>query len=248
MNWTTSIPNGGILYFRGFFNADRVLVTSTESLKAVIGDNAYDYEKPAPLRNFLLRILGAGLILVEGDEHRFQRKHLLPAFQIKQIKDLYPVFWSKARGLLEGLEAEIHELGANASIEFGEWATRVTVDIIGLAGMGRDFNTLKNLDDILVQNYNELLLPTTSNAIYFACNLVFPQWLIRALPWQKNADLARMTGTLQRYCLDLVHERQSDIKSGHATDKWDILTLLIKSNDFRDSELADQMLTFLAAG
>ena len=236
------------MYFRGFFNADRLLVTSMESLKAVIGDNAYDYEKPSPVRQFLVRILGAGLILVEGDEHRFQRKHLLPAFQTKQIKDLYPVFWSKSRALLEALEAELHDLGSNASVEFGEWATRVTVDIIGLAGMGRDFNALKNSDDVLVKNYNELLDPTPANAAYFASNLVFPQWFIQALPWQKNANLARITSALKNYCIDLVHERQFELKSGRATDKMDILTLLIKSNDFKDSELADQMLTFLAAG
>ena len=219
-----------------------------ENLKAVLGDNAYDYEKPSPVRTFLVRILGAGLILVEGDEHRFQRKHLLPAFQTKQIKDLYPVFWSKAGVLLESLEAEIRELGANATVEFGEWATRVTVDIIGLAGMGRDFNALKHSDDILVQNYNKLLEPSHSNAIYFACNLVFPQWFIRALPWKKTRDLDETTGSLKSYCLDLVHERQDEIKAGRATDKMDILTLLIKSNDFKDTELADQMLTFLAAG
>ncbi|KAI4141489.1 MAG: hypothetical protein LQ340_007630, partial [Diploschistes diacapsis] len=191
-----------------------------ESLKAVLGDNAYDYEKPSPVRTFLT----------------------------KQIKDLYPVFGIKARRLLAGLEAEIREVGADGSVGFGEWATRVTVDIIGLAGMGRDFKALQNSNDILVQNYNSLLEPTRSNAIYFTSNLVFPPWFIRALPWKKTLELDRITGSLRSYCLDLVHERQDEIKSDRAIDKMDILTLLIKSNDFKDTELADQMLTFLAAG
>ena len=214
----------------------------------MVGDNTYDYVKPTPVVTFLTKILGAGLILVEGDEHKFQRKHLLPAFQNKQIRDLYPVFWSKSRALLEALGAELHDLGSSGSVEFGEWATRVTVNIIGVAGMGRDFNALKNSDDVLVRSYNELLDPTAPNTFYFACNLIFPQWFIQALPWTKNKNLARITHNLRSYCLDLVHERQEELKSGRATEKMDILTLLIKSNDFKDSELADQMLTFLAAG
>lgn len=114
--------------------------------------------------------------------------------------------------------------------------------------MGRDFKALQNSNDILVQNYNSLLEPTRSNAIYFTSNLVFPPWFIRALPWKKTLELDRITGSLRSYCLDLVHERQDEIKSDRAIDKMDILTLLIKSNDFKDTELADQMLTFLAAG
>jgi len=45
--------------------------------------------------------------------------------------------------MVEGIETEIQINGpgvAEPVVEFGEWATRVTLDIIGLAGMGCDFN------------------------------------------------------------------------------------------------------------
>ena len=219
-----------------------------DSLRAILGDHTYDYVKPTPIRSFLIRILGEGLILAEGDLHRFQRKHLLPSFQVKQIRDLYPVFWDKSRQLLERMEAEMADLGANGSIEFTEWSTRVTLDIIGLAGMGREFNALRNSDDPLVRDYEELLDPTKENAAFFATNMVLGTPLTKLLPWKKNANLVRITGNLKQYCIDLVHTRQAEIKAGRAMDKSDIITLLIKSNDFKDTELVDQMLTFLAAG
>ena len=242
------IPSGGIIRYRSFFNIERLIPTSPEALKAVLSDRTYDFEKPAPVRNFLVRLLGAGLILVEGNEHKFQRKHLLPAFQIQQIRDLYPVFWEKARGLVEGIEEELVEGGPDTIVEFGKWATRVTLDIIGVAGFGRDFKALKNPDDELVRTYNTLLEPTTEKTIFFAMNIVFPMWLMKRIPWKVNDQMRDITTVLKRFALDLVRERQRDIGAKRGMEEKDILTLLVKSNDFKVTELAEQVLTFLAAG
>jgi hypothetical protein len=48
--------------------------------------------------------------------------------------------------------------------------------MIGMAALGRDFNTLENSDDILVQNYEELLDLTPGKiALYIltSCQLPF---------------------------------------------------------------------------
>ena len=179
--------------------------------------------------------------------HKFQRKNVLPSFQLKHIKELYPVFWSKSRGLIEGIEKELDGNDKEHVVEFGEWATRVTLDIIGLAGMGRDFNAVRNDDDPLVHAYNELLEPTMARAIYFATNIVGPQDLIQKLPWSQNKVLARTTGDLKYFCLQNVRDKKEKMKSKREGGS-DILSLLIESNNFSDEELVDQMLTFLAAG
>lgn len=44
----------------------------------------------------------------------------------------------------------------------------------------------------------------------------------------------------------MVREKRETMQSGE--QHFDILSLLIKSNDFSDDELVDQLLTFLAAG
>lgn len=250
LKWVQTIPNDGLLRFRGFFNEDRLIPTSPETLKSILADNSYDFEKPAAIRKFLVKILGAGLILVEDNVHKFQRKNILPSFQLKHLKELYPVFWGKACGLVDGISDEIREKSVEKEapvIEFGEWATRVTLDIIGLAGMGRDFNAIKDADDPLVKAYNSLLDPTIEKAVYFATNILGPQDIVQKLPWTQNRLLAEVTGNLKNFCLQLVRDKKEKFKQqGKAGD--DILALLIESNNFSDEELVDQMLTFLAAG
>ena len=81
------------------------------------------------------RITGEGLICVEGDEHRRQRRILNPAFAGHHIKELVPIFWQKGCELAETLG----QLGSTADktkgLEVFNFLTRTTLDIIGLAGI-----------------------------------------------------------------------------------------------------------------
>ena len=67
--------------------------------------------------------MGIGILLAEGDEHKTQRKNLMPAFAYRHIKDLYPVFWSKSRDLVDHLSATV-----NASKEAAEQNGSLTHD------------------------------------------------------------------------------------------------------------------------
>jgi cytochrome P450 len=133
-------------------------------------------------------------------------------------------------------------------VEFGAWATRVTLDIIGLAGMGRDFNAIHNSDDELARDYESLLEPSTRRGIYFALNLFGPQDLIQALPFSQTIELRRITTNLKKFCREHVQQKRLRSHDTKESDDMDILSLLIRSNDFSDEDLVDQLLTFLAAG
>lgn len=80
--WMETIPNKGLLHFYDFLNSDALVVTSHETFKAVLSDHSYDYEKQPRVREILRRILGDGLILVEGNIHKFQRKRMLSHFSL----------------------------------------------------------------------------------------------------------------------------------------------------------------------
>lgn len=82
LKWVDEIPNDGLLRFRTFFNQDVLIPTTHETLKTVLSDSTYDYEKPSPITAILRRILGDGLILVEGPVHKFQRKRKYHAFLV----------------------------------------------------------------------------------------------------------------------------------------------------------------------
>jgi len=100
---------------------------------------------------------------MEGDEHKFQRRILAPAFTLQAIKNVTPVFFRKAdelrdrwRGLIDGaVSTEIEASSpispatspASASgvvIDVAHWISRATFDVIGLAGFDYDFHSLQD--------------------------------------------------------------------------------------------------------
>ncbi|KAF2672119.1 putative P450 monooxygenase [Microthyrium microscopicum] len=255
LKWMNEIPNDGVLMFNGFGNQPRIVLTNPRALSEVLVTKTYDFKKPKPLRTFLRRILGDGLIIVEGEEHKFQRKHVMPVFSFRHIKELYPMIWKKAVALTQGIEAEMAEkmdlsMGEKSKhnvVEVNHWANKVTMDIIGVAGLGREFNALKNSDDPLVHNYEEILEPTTEKLTFFAMQIILPQFIVNRLPWKINERVRVITSNLNRICGELVADKRALIKAD-ADEHLDILSVLIKSNNFSDKQLVDQLLTFLAAG
>jgi cytochrome P450 len=250
-----NIPNDGMIAFRGFAYNHSIILTDAKTISEVLVHKPYDFVKPRAARDSLRRILGDGLVVVEGDAHKFQRKNILPVFSFRHIKDLYPMMWKKAVALTQRITLELREhpdprlseMNLAGVIEINHWASKVTLDIIGVAGLGREFDTLKNSDDVLVKNYEELLKPTTDRVIHFAMvNLLSPA-LVYRLPWKVNKLIQRTTSTLHAVCNQFVREKRELVKTT-ANEHFDILSVLLKSNNFSDQELTDQLLTFLAAG
>lgn len=244
-------PNDGIILTRGFFHTDRLILTSPDALADVLVHKSYDFEKPEWSRNFLKKFLGDGLLMTEGEEHKHHRKHIMPAFHFRHIKELYPVFWGKSIEFCNAIKTALSQESTDV-LEIGHYSTQVTLDIIGLAGLGRDIASLRNSDDELIANYEEILEPTTEKAVYFLLHLIFPQWFISMLPWKLNQRVKITTSNLKRICQDFVTERKSKMKfeedSNSSQENRDILSIMIRSNNFSDENLADQLLTFLAAG
>jgi cytochrome P450 len=154
--------------------------------------------------------------------------------------------------MMQAINQQIHETpgythGATSVVEINHWATKVTIDIIGLAALGRDFQSLKNEDDLLIQTYEELLNPTRAKQIHFAGQIFGPAKFIRSLPWKLNERNRVIVQTLNDVCMKLVRDKKQWIKSGGDEHK-DILSLCIRSGNFSDEQLVDQLLTFIAAG
>jgi cytochrome P450 len=173
----------------------------------------------------------------------------MPAFHARHIMDLYPMMWNKAGILTRALSREIAN-GANegaAVIELTNWASKVTLDIIGIAGMGRALNVVEKADDPLQELYEELLEPDREKITFAMLSLAFGFPFIRMFPWKMNDLFIYLTSSLDNICRDLIREKREAIVKKD-DDHFDILSLLIKSNNFDDEVLKDQLLTFLAAG
>jgi hypothetical protein len=258
------VKNDGLILTRSFFHRSKIVVTSPAALADVLVHKSYDMEKPPWTREFLRKFLGDGLLITEGEEyetpihdkrsahanpnirHKHHRKHIMPAFSFRHIKNLYPVFWSKSIEFCNAIKAVLQEKPDHV-LEIGHFSTQVTLDIIGLAGLGRDIGSLRNSDDELIQSYEEILEPTTEKGVYFLLHLIFPKWLIETLPWKLNERVRVTTSRLKEICTEFVGQKKAKMKFENE-ESIDILSIMIRSNDFSDENLVDQLLTFLAAG
>jgi hypothetical protein len=107
--WHASTENNGLILLRTPFHRNRLLLTNPKAFADVLVNNAYDFEKPTLIRNFLRKILGDGLIVVEGDEHKFQRKNILLAFSFRHIRELYTIMWLKSVAMVEQISIKMLE-------------------------------------------------------------------------------------------------------------------------------------------
>lgn len=240
-------PNNGLIFTYGIFHTTRILLTSPEALADVLVHKSYDFEKLPGTRAFLRKFLGDGLLIVEGDEHRHHRKHIQPAFHFRHIKELYPVFWAKSVEFCSVMKSSLAQNSSNV-LELGYYSTKVTLDIIGLAGLGRDIGSLRNDDDELAETFEEILQPTKEKAVFFLLHVIFPPWLIGLIPWKLKERVKVTTTRLRRICVEFLAERKADKGEDSTSDSRDILSIMMRSNNFSDHDLVDQLLTFIAAG
>lgn len=68
--WVNAIPNEGLIRYLNVFNEERLLVTNPKALAEVLVTKNYDFIKPSLVRDGLGRILGIGILLAEGEEHK----------------------------------------------------------------------------------------------------------------------------------------------------------------------------------
>lgn len=245
------------------FNSERIFVTTPKGLGEVLTTKNYDFIKPSHVAASIGRILGVGVLLAEGDEHKTQRKNLMPAFAYRHVKNLYPIFWNKscdvvnvmtkhieAGGIPNAELPEAHkksEKDDSTILEVGEWASRATLDIIGLAGMGQDFHAIDDPDTPLNKTYRTVFKPSRQAAILGLLNLFLPNWFVRNIPMKRNGEIEAAAAVIRSTCRQLIRSKKEKLETNSLTD-MDILSVALQSGGFSEENLIDQLMTFLAAG
>lgn len=246
--WANEIPNDGLIRYLHLWNHERLLVTSPKGLAEVLTTKSYEFIKPALLRTGIARILGVGVLLAEGDDHKMQRKNLMPAFHFRHVKELYPIFWAKSREMVQAIEKELKGSSeANPSIEIGEWGNRATLDIIGVAGMGQDFNALHDNTNELNRVYRTVFQPDRTAQILGLLGFFLPAWFLNALPVARNAQVQAAADVAKSTCFRLIEQKRARLANKEPMQP-DIISVALESGGFTDDELVNNMMTFLAAG
>ena len=154
-------------------------------------------------------------------------------------------------------EAEFEKSGDRNSAPIGipmnQWLRRVTLDIIGIAGLGCDFGAIYDPGTAINKAYHRLFAAPGSDmaiALLETMENLFPVSLLAKLPLKQNKEItsaASMIRILSRTVIREHHRRLHGPSENFSLVK-DILSIAQESGYFSEDDLVDQSMTILAAG
>ncbi|KZT42351.1 cytochrome P450 [Sistotremastrum suecicum HHB10207 ss-3] len=272
---------GPTMSYKGVLNSGRFYTHDTRAVSYVLSHTEI-FRKPEQIQFVLGRILGKGVLFAEGEDHKHQRRLLNPAFSNQHIRELTEVFFTKALELrdtwhTQALEAAESSDSTSASsptsspasinINAVSWLSRVTLDIIGLAGFDYAFNATnpQGTDDGGLQ---KAFKTAFSGVARFDAWGLLVAWfpVLRKVPTKREREVREAQATMRRIGKKLIADKKKAIlesigKDGKVEEKSvegkDILSILIRANMATDlpesarlseEDVLAQVPTFIVAG
>ncbi|KAJ7068560.1 cytochrome P450 [Mycena amicta] len=236
----------------------------TTDLKAIhhLLNNTTIYQKSVTTRETLSLIVGPGLLVVENEDHRQQRKIMNPAFGVPQIRALNDIFIHKSTELRDILIKQASQHGGSAPVEILSWLSKVSLDIIGLAGFNYNIHALESdensVPDELIEAFDRLCDLQAGISITRFIQHQFP--ILRYLPSRTSRVAKEAQAQMMRVGRRILAESKREVLEGgdYETGRGrDLLSLLVRANTSKDvpigHRLSDedalaQVPTFLVAG
>nr|AVZ23833.1 cytochrome P450 [Thanatephorus cucumeris] len=250
---------GKTFRWRRFFGAYELCTTDMRAINYIMSRDTM-FPKSRRLRVALARILGEGLLSAEPEAHKRQRRIMNPSFNTPHIRNLVPIFWSKANQLRDIWLERLRDKTDGETIDVLLGTTCATLDIIGIAGFGYEFHSLEGKDEdelakAFMSVFNSNDKKPSSIGLFF---MIISHRL--GIPTKVSLRLKANLATIRRIGMEIVEDKKKILHQNRGGDEFygqDLLTLLIKSNiapdiekdqAMTDEEIFGQISTFLAAG
>jgi cytochrome P450 len=232
---------------RGRLGHAELYPVGPQALKDLFSTNAYDFVKPAGMKEYMSHAFafGRGLLTVEGPEHNELRRKIQPAFKKNNIRALYPKMWQKA-GILTSKLAE--EMKTEGKVDISTWLLKFGLDVIGIGALSHEFHALerKGLHPVA-----EASAAATADDWegwrYYATSMVLPQWALRHI-YPKHAKIVARRAQFLRKTGQEIYEAGKSRLQDKALSKESILGEMIREPGLNRESVVDNILTFIGAG
>lgn len=173
-------------------------------------------------------VFGPGLLSVHGQRHRKQRKALSPAFSVKNLREMAPIFY----GIVHKLRKSIQTISAEGETEIDmlSWMSRTALELIGQSGFGTSFDTLdpeerphpfaislKNgmqaIGDLALWRF--AVLPW---AVHIG-TAKFRRWVVDHLPWKKLQETVDFVDIIHNTSVEYLKPRRNRLREDKE-DGW----------------------------
>lgn len=218
-----------------------VVLSDPHAIEHVLLGNADNYRKDDLLQRILAPALSNGLLTVEGDRWRKQRRSVAPMFSRKAVQRFAPPMVAAVDTLI----ARWNGITDGATIDVAEDMTRLTLDVlqrtIFSTGIGEDPETIRNAMRVYFDTIGKI-------DPFDALGL--PRFLPRPTRYRARDSLKIFDGAIDA----IISDRQKCLREDPGSAPRDILTLLFEArahygaDGLDDTEIRANILTLIAAG
>lgn len=242
-------PNDGlIVLWMPLYLGCQIIPTRPDTVMEIMNTRNYDWQRPSIDIKLLTGALGKGLVTVEGQEHKAMRRVVAPAFAGHHIRSLARLFYSKSLESADFVAAELKKT-EDSVLEALALLSRITLDIICVAGIGQDFHTVETTDTSLADDWEAVINGERGPPwLFVLLMLIFPMSFFLYLKGTPYAKMVKMQARLRAKVRGMLAEKKVALETEGTKQEKDIIATIMRSGSFPDDYLVDQLLTFLGAG
>ncbi|MGA7817968.1 cytochrome P450 [Caballeronia sp.] len=217
--------------------------TQTELFQTVMRERPNRYRRFAPIESVLAELGGNGLFSAEGAAWEPQRRLVMQALSISNIKSFYPTLAAITERLRVRLQRAASE---GRTVEMTEELKRYTVDVTSALAFGEDPHTLEQQHDV-IQEHLELIPPALMRRVV----ALFPYWRYVKLPRDHRLDQAMVE--VHRYIRKMIERASDRMRGMPGASPHNLLEAMLLAREQPDSTVTDEqivanVLTLLVAG
>lgn len=219
--------------------------TDTELIQQIMRERPHRFRRYQPIEAVLDEMGCNGLFSAEGVAWEPQRKLVMQALSIPNIKGFYPTL----AGITQRLHARwLRAAERGETVEMTDDLKRYTVDVTSALAFGEDPRTLER-DHGVIQEHLERILP----AVMSRTNALFPYWRYFKLPSDRKLD--RSLAEVHRYVGAMMARARERMRDDPAQTPCNLLEAMLAQQAAQDSaapisdaQIRANVLTLLLAG
>ncbi|KAI0174420.1 cytochrome P450 [Pestalotiopsis sp. NC0098] len=273
--WMHKWPDAPFIRYLGVGNQEFLLANSPAAYKAVLQTHCYSFRKPDWFIRMTKEVIGIGLLSLEGEAHRSNRKMMNIPFAASNICKLEPLFKEKARGIGSVFDSAIRagdDKGKTGVIECTETFSKATLDIMGVSILGKELSHLNTVrykgkdtskksteeEYSFAQAYHIFFAPGPVGKLLTYFNGFIP---LRWLPLEANREFKFAMWWLNNTLARVRRERFGEIETAKAQGTYessnsrDLTTFMVEESlpggsitGLSEEVFVGHLLQFMAAG